>query len=61
MVAVVAKRASLKFNAADFQINTRRGSVVEQAKDLQLWQYQQLRPAFPPARQKEFDEYYGLP
>jgi hypothetical protein len=60
MVAVIAKRAGLKFKAADFQINTRRGSVVDQAKDLKLWQYEQLRPAFPPARQKEFDNYYGI-
>jgi hypothetical protein len=60
MVAVAAKHAGLKFNAADFQINTRRGRVVEQAKDLELWQYQQLRPAFPPARQKEFDDYFGI-
>jgi hypothetical protein len=60
MVAVAAKHATLKFTAADFQINTRRGSVVEQAKDLQIWQYQQLRPAFPPARQKQLDDYCGL-
>jgi hypothetical protein len=60
MMAFAATHAGLKFNAADFQINTRRGRVVDQAKDLQRWQYQQLRPAFPPARQKEFDEYYGL-
>ncbi len=61
MVAVAAKQAGFKFNAADFQVNTRRGRVVDQAKDLQSWQYEQLRPAFPPARQKEFDDYFALP
>lgn len=60
MIAIGAKKAGFTFKAADFQINTKRGRYVEQARELELWQYQQLRPAFTTARQKELDQYFGL-
>ena len=60
MIVISAKKAGFAFKAADFQINTKRGRYVEQARELELWQHQQLRPAFTAARQKELDEHFGL-
>jgi len=58
MIAVAAKGIGRKFDAADFHINTRRQNIVEQAKKLAPWQYEQLRAAFPRARQKELDQFF---
>lgn len=55
MIAVAAKHKGFRFDAADFRINTRRGRVRDQVAELQPWQYQQLRAAFPQARRREFD------
>ena len=55
MVSAVCKKHSIPFNAADFRINTRRGNILQQVRELEPWQYRRLRAALPKARQLEFD------
>ena len=58
-IAVTAKKRNITFDSGDFRVNTRRGSIREQARRLQHWQYIQLRNAFPVARRNELDEYFS--
>jgi hypothetical protein len=60
MLVITCREHSVPYSLSLFRINTRRGNVVEQVKQLQLWQYRQLRGAIPPSRVTETDSYFGL-
>lgn len=55
MLSVACKNHKLPFNAADFRINTRKQSIVQQVRELEPWQYRRLRAALPQPRRIEFD------
>lgn len=55
MLSVACKNHELPFNAADFRINTRKQSIVQQVRELEPWQYRRLRAALPQTRRAEFD------
>lgn len=58
MLSVSCKERLLPFSASDFRINTRKQSIVQQVKDLQLWQYRRLRAALPESRRAEMDTFF---
>jgi len=58
MLSIACKEHELPFNAADFRINTRKQSIVQQVKELQPWQYRRLRAALPESRRVEIDTFF---
>lgn len=58
MLSVTCKNHALPFNAADFRINTRKQSIVQQVGELEPWQYRRLRAALPQSRRAEFDAFF---
>lgn len=58
MLSIACKDHALPFSAADFRINTRKQSIVQQVKDLQPWQYRRLRAALPESRRAEIDAFF---
>lgn len=60
MLVISCREHSIPYTVSVFRINTRRGSVVEQVQQLQLWQYRQLRGAIPPSRVEETDAHFGI-
>lgn len=61
MLSVACKNHKLPFNAADFRINTRKQSIVQQVRELKPWQYRRLRAALPQSRRVEFDAWFRAP
>jgi hypothetical protein len=60
LIAVCCKVNAIPFTSSDFRINTRKGWVREQVRELQDWQYRQLRGALTGDRIREFDQLFGL-
>jgi len=60
LLAVCCKVNAIPFNSSDFRINTRKGWVRERIRELQDWQYRQLRGALTGDRIREFDPFFGL-
>lgn len=58
MLSVSCKNHELPFNSADFRINTRKQSIVQQVRELEPWQYRRLRAALPQTRRAEFDAFF---
>lgn len=60
LVAVSCKVNGIPFNSSDFRINTRKGWVRQQVRELLDWQYRQLRGALPAQRIEEYDQIFGI-
>ncbi|HEY6529158.1 MAG TPA: hypothetical protein VIZ65_10725 [Cellvibrionaceae bacterium] len=60
MVSALCKKHQVVFNSESFKINTRRGSIVEQVRQLERWQYLRLRAALPASRQAQFNDFFKV-